>query len=241
MSRKKVDLTGNTYGRWIVLKRAETKNHGHYWHCQCSCVNKTVKSVAGSSLIGGCSQSCGCLNSELTSIRNKRYNEYDLTGNFGIGYDFNNSEFYFDKEDYEEIKDYCWIVDKKEKYVCTLIKNKRVRLHTLVIGKVKNKIIDHIDGNRPDCRKENLRFVTHHQNSLNKTSKPNTTSGIRGVTLNKSGKWASKINYKGEVYRLGTYKNLEDAIYVRLTKEKELFGEYSGQKHLFSQYDIAII
>ena len=44
---------------------------------------------------------------------NKKYNKYDLSGEYGIGWTSNtNQEFYFDLEDYDKIKDYCWIYNK---------------------------------------------------------------------------------------------------------------------------------
>ena len=40
---------------------------------------------------------------------NNKYNKYDLSGCFGIGYASNNDDlFYFDLEDYNKIKNTCW-------------------------------------------------------------------------------------------------------------------------------------
>ena len=40
---------------------------------------------------------------------NVKYNKYDLLGSFGVGWTTNtNKEFWFDLEDYDKIKDYCW-------------------------------------------------------------------------------------------------------------------------------------
>ena len=41
----------------------------------------------------------------------KQYNNYDLSGEYGIGYLFNGEEFYFGLEDYDKIKNYCWYKD----------------------------------------------------------------------------------------------------------------------------------
>ena len=38
-------------------------------------------------------------------------NKYDLSGEYGIGYDSNGQKFYFDLEDYDKIKNYCWYED----------------------------------------------------------------------------------------------------------------------------------
>lgn len=59
--RKAEDLTGKTYGEWLVLERDNTKKDV-YWKCKCSC--GTVKSILAKSLKSGNSKSCGHGNSE---------------------------------------------------------------------------------------------------------------------------------------------------------------------------------
>lgn len=55
---KLIDLTGQNFGKWTVLHKAETKRKGTYWTCQCEC--GTIKDVCTTSLRKGTSQSCGC-------------------------------------------------------------------------------------------------------------------------------------------------------------------------------------
>lgn len=232
-------MVGNKYGRWEVLNRAEPpnkKSHDHYWICQCDCEDRTIKKVAGSSLLSGSSKSCGCLNKELIIKRFKKYNEYNLLNEYGIGYDSNGLEFYFDLDDYNKIKNYCWIVEKNG-YVATLDKGKRVRQHSLIMGRKKSKEIDHINQIPQDNRKNNLRFVTSQQNVMNRSATSNK-SGVMGVSETKSGKWHAYIMKDRVNYNLGVYDCVDRAIYARLKKEKELFGKYAGQKHLFEQYGV---
>lgn len=55
---KLIDLTGEHFGKWVVLGRNETRHPGKpYWFCQCDCGE--VRSVRGSSLRCGDSTSCG--------------------------------------------------------------------------------------------------------------------------------------------------------------------------------------
>ena len=69
MGAKLKDLTGNVYGRLTVLRRGDYDRWGNIlWVCRCEC--GTNKSINGGSLRSGNSQSCGCLNKELTSDRN---------------------------------------------------------------------------------------------------------------------------------------------------------------------------
>ena len=74
------DLTGNTYGRLIVLSFHHMDEDGtRFWLCQCECGNTKV--IRHSSLTTGCTKSCGCLKNELrekykkNSFKKKAYEE----------------------------------------------------------------------------------------------------------------------------------------------------------------------
>lgn len=70
MPRKK-DLTGQSFGRWIVLAESEQRKNGKVcWLCQCQCEKKTEKVVIGTDLTFGKSQSCGCLRNERVAASN---------------------------------------------------------------------------------------------------------------------------------------------------------------------------
>ena len=80
----------------------------------------------------------------------KKYNIYDLSGEYGIGYTFKNEKFYFDLEDYNKIKDDCWHIDANG-YV---INGKRKRFHRIIMGLNNSKIlIDHINHKKYDKNK----------------------------------------------------------------------------------------
>lgn len=60
---KLIDLTGQTFGRLTVLRRAPDHRERVYWECRCQCGNTTV--VGGTALRRGNSHSCGCLVADL--------------------------------------------------------------------------------------------------------------------------------------------------------------------------------
>ena len=67
------------------------------WKCQCSCENNTILIVSQHSLKTGNTQSCGCLQREITKEKHKRSNIYDISGEYGILWSNNtNQEIYFD-------------------------------------------------------------------------------------------------------------------------------------------------
>ena len=58
---------GSIFGRLTVIEPGKLVGRNRYWICKCDCGN--FKEIAYSSLTKGSSKSCGCLNSEMASIR----------------------------------------------------------------------------------------------------------------------------------------------------------------------------
>lgn len=186
--------------------------------------------------------SCGCLQKERSFKANKKYNKYDLNGEFGIGYCSNTgNKFYFDLEDYDIIKDYCW----NETVISTgyhalqardVNAGKMIRMHYLF----GCKGWDHIDRNPLNNRRNNLRMATIKENSINKKRYKNNTSGIIGISWESDrSKWKAFIKIDGKESRLGNFLNKEDAIKARLEAEAKYYGEFAPQRHLFEQYGIS--
>jgi hypothetical protein len=67
LHRQPADLTGQQFGRLTVLRLSPRSGQRPHWLCQCACGRRTT--VAGYSLKGGDSQSCGCLHREILQDR----------------------------------------------------------------------------------------------------------------------------------------------------------------------------
>ena len=225
-------MTGQRFGRLVVIEQAEdyiSTNGKHYsrWLCDCDCGNKTI--VYDKKLKNGHTKSCGCFQQEIRIECHKKYNTYDLTGEYGIGYTSKGEKFYFDLEDYDLIKDYYWYITPNN-YVCSVTNKKLVKMHRIVTNCPDNLIPDHIHGydSRNDNRKSNLRIATSSQNSMNRKLQSNNSSGERGVYLNKNtNKWYAQITLNNKTINLGSYENFNDAVKTRQEAEEEYFGEYS--------------
>ena len=178
---------------------------------------------------------------------NKRYNKYDLSGDYGVGYTSNtNEQFYFDLEDYDKIKDYCWRVHHPSKIAPeykTLSAydpntKKVVKFWWVVFG----KNADHINNNTLDNRKSNLRLCTEYQNHTNLKLKSNNTSGVSGVCLSNPGtshpRWRARIMVRGKEIKLGYFEDFNDAVIARLIGEYKYFGDFAPQKHLWEKYGL---
>ena len=64
---KIIDLTGQQFHYWTVKSFAYIKNTQAYWNCICKCGTK--KTIRGSALRSGRSKSCGCLLTEMNSLK----------------------------------------------------------------------------------------------------------------------------------------------------------------------------
>ena len=62
---KLIDLTGQRFGKLVVLNKTESKNNKVYWHCKCDCGNEC--NVVGGNLKTGNTFSCGCFKKEKIS------------------------------------------------------------------------------------------------------------------------------------------------------------------------------
>jgi hypothetical protein len=69
---KRLDLTGQRYGRFTVLSFAGIDKHSSTtWQCQCDC--GAIRTVVGSKLRSGRAKSCGCLSVESFGNRNRTH------------------------------------------------------------------------------------------------------------------------------------------------------------------------
>ena len=249
MVKVREDLTGKTFDRLTVLEQTEDyvspkEKHQAQWLCKCSCEEHKQIVVRQSNLKNGNTTSCGCLARERTveSNNNKhKINKYDLSGEYGIGWTSNtNVEFYFDLEDYDKIKDYCWHEQISSSGYHMLTAAEPNTNKTILMAHILGyKWYDHIDRNTLNNRKVNLRPCTASQNNMNQSKQSNNTSGFIGVSWSKKEqKWIAYININKKLMRLGAFVNKDDAIKIRLQAEAKYYGEFAPQQYLFKEYGI---
>ena len=125
---------------------------------------------------------------------------------------------FIDKEDYEKCKKYRWGLNGYG-----YVKNHDVGfLHHFVGGRNKNLDTDHINRNKLDNRKCNLRIVTRSKNVLNKEIPKSNVSGVIGVSWRECRKkWTAYIDINRKRKILGLFKLFEDAVTARKLAEIE--------------------
>ena len=95
-------------------------------------------------------------------------------------------------------------------------------LHNAIMKPPLGLTVDHIDGNKLNNQRSNLRICSHAQNSRNRKRGKNNTSGYKGVSLHKkTGKWSAQI-------QLGLHNSKEEAAKAFDIAARQLFGEYAS-------------
>lgn len=197
MDKRIKSLLGNRYGKLQVIAISEKKssNGSYKWICRCDCGNIVVHERGN--LLRGHVKSCG---------KCRVFNTYDLSNDYGIGSTSKGEKFYFDKEDYEKIKKYNWSKTGSG-YLISTINGIAISMHRYIMDAPKDKLVDHVNHNKLDNRKHNLRLCTYRQNNINKKCK--------GYTKRESGNYEVAIRKNGKIEYIGVFKTKEEALKAR--------------------------
>jgi len=103
-----------------------------------------------------------------------------------------------------------------------------VYMHRLLMLPDPSQEVDHVNGDKLDNRRANLRLCTRAENQHNRIAQANNTSGFKGVHwCSGKSKWRAVIKKDGQSYYLGRFANVYEAALVYGEAAKELHGEYA--------------
>lgn len=244
------DLTGNVYGTLKVLyfdsgrhnEDVKKRSDGlidrvrRYYVCECLLCGKTL-SVRGENLKSGNTKGCGCDAAVKTGLSRHEQHintyTYDDRLKCWIGVANNTgNKFLIDSEDYDVVSGYCWYETRDGYMMTRLSRKKQISLHRLIaigVDNIENEnFVDHINRNRLDCRRSNLRLCTPKENAWNVGVHSNSMSGERGVRWHeKTAKWNAYITVDGRFKSLGYYDDKESAVLARRNAETIYRGEFA--------------
>lgn len=139
-----------------------------------------------------------------------------------------------DDEDYELVSQYRWQLDNAGYAKRGWGENGRIyieRMHRLIMGAppFEGAQVDHINGDRLDNRRINLRWATRRQNLGNSRRPSNNTSGYKGVSWDEArGMWRADITTSiGRRKFLGYFGTPEKAASAYDGAAIDCFGEFA--------------
>lgn len=228
------DISGLKVGKLVVRKFSHLQNHRAIWLCDCDCGNKLVPKYGYILTSKNPTQSCGCIQKEFSkenikkvskgNIGRRKGNKYIEHDDYYEGFDCNENVFLIDGDDYEKVSKYTWCINDNG-YFSTLVNDEKIYLHRFIMGCSHNDgvIVDHIDGVRSDCRKQNLRKADRFVNSWN----AETINKYGAKNIRKRGyKYEVRAMYMGITYYIGLFSDLNKAIKARVDFENAHYPEY---------------
>lgn len=130
-----------------------------------------------------------------------------------------------DDADYEWLNQWKWAVNRG--YATRRTTGKTIRMHRLVLGCKPDEFTDHINGDRLDNRRANLRVATMAQNNQNRPRKSGR-SGYRGVHWHGSHYgWSVRLKANGKSYSCGMFRDPVAGAKAYDKKARELHGEFA--------------
>lgn len=125
--------------------------------------------------------------------------------------------------------------DKQTCYAARRDKNKISLMHRVILSsKLERELlpteqVDHINNNKLDNRRGNLRVASRQQNGFNTPIGKSNSSGYKGASWNKgANKWIATIRVDGNKIHLGLFNTKEEAHQAYCEAATKYFGEFAN-------------
>lgn len=213
---RKIDLTGQRFGRLVVLSFNESVNGSPKWNCLCDCGKEVV--CYGSNLKKkGHTTSCGCYSSERTSEVRSTKGGASKNPLWGV---------------YKQMVERCHKIDSPSFYnygargltVCDRWLESAFNFYEDMGPCPEGMSLERVDNNK-GYSPDNCTWASKSMQQFNQRMDPNNTSGRTGVYWRKDREtWSVQIDFQGKTIRLGCYKDFDKACEVRAQAELKYFG-----------------
>jgi hypothetical protein len=178
------------------------------------------------------------------SPENKNKIPYEVTSGFDLPTDWNPETdaavmvrgcvFFINREDLEFVCSRRFYINPSG-YMDFNKDGEKVLYHRLVMNAPRGMIVDHINRDRRDNRKRNIRIKHNSHNQANKNGK--NPIGFRGLMF-KRGAWEANIGFNNERIYLGRFESREDAARAYDRKAVECFGDCAVTNFPIQEYAI---
>jgi len=133
---------------------------------------------------------------------------------------------YVDAADYEWLNQWQWHLENG--YAARREKDKAIFMHRQIMQPSHGMLVDHIDGNKANNCRANLRVCTRSENNCNTRKRSGSHSVFKGVFYSRRRrKWFAICKYKGKPHQVGYFDSEVEAARAYDRKAVELFGEFA--------------
>lgn len=119
-------------------------------------------------------------------------------------------------------------------YAIGTVQGRRVLMHRIILGRILGRLLDrteqcdHIDLNKLNNQRSNLRLATGSQNQQNKPKPASNTTGYKGVSFDKKrGKYYARIRTGIKRIHLGYFDDPVQAYSAYCEAAKQYHGDYA--------------
>lgn len=148
-----------------------------------------------------------------------------------------------DRQDYD-LSNFKWYIKggyaQRSVWIKSTPESKIRSMHRIIVQRMIGRVllsseqVDHINGNKLDNRRANLRLATNQQNKWNRGSRLGSSSRYVGVAYYPVTKrWIARIKLSGTQVNIGYFSTELEAAWMRDQYALELHGEFA---HLNLQY-----
>lgn len=135
-----------------------------------------------------------------------------------------------DDQDFEWLSQWKWFLSSSGYAVRNprdIYKGSVILLHRLIMDTPQGLDTDHINRNRLDNRRINLRIATRGENNINSKISVRNSSGHKGIYWDRSrNKWQAYIGVKSKLIHLGRFVSKEDAIRAYQEAAQQHYGGF---------------
>lgn len=133
--------------------------------------------------------------------------------------------------DFDKLSKFTWSIDASgyaKRFCGKRDKQKAIYMHKVVLIPRTGYVSDHINRDKLDNRRCNLRLATITQNNQNRGPIPNSSSKYKGVSWDKRrGIWSAKIRHSGKPHWLGYFKSEKEAAKAYDLQAKKYHGKFA--------------
>lgn len=134
-----------------------------------------------------------------------------------------------DAQDYDWLMQYRWRLNTNGYVVRSCRVGDRtviVCMHRQIMNAQRGHVVDHIDHNRLNNTRSNLRFVTQQQNLMYRRRFKNNSTGYKGVNV-QNGRWHARFEFNQKTIHLGYFDDVESAAMAYDAAVRRVFGIYA--------------